>query len=378
MLATILFSCLALQQDTVKHPQVLWHVAGARGLPAVHEDTIYTGGNALLRVDRETGHVLSAARPTADENGEPRTFIGGPVVHEDRLLARYTDGDVIAYDLPLNHELWTWSAPSSAGLVYPGVLAGDTYLLGAGSDLVALHAADGALLWRQTLPGKILMTPAVDDERVYVGTLAGSFHALNLHDGQVLWTHESPSSFQISSPAVSRGVVYVGDRGVGESSRSEDFNASCDDVEGDRAGALHAFDAVTGTHLWGRIFGVTGLSRPSPTEEYVLAGFGRSVARFDLATGEIDVPKIIRTGTNPFGSPTLIGDRIYFGNLDGSLYVHRLKSGNLLWAFQVPGGQVHDFIHTGDAVYVSSSKGLFALGPGRKAGGGRVVVWEGG
>lgn len=69
--------------------------------------------------------------------------------------------------------------------------------------------------------------------------------------------------------------------------------------------------------------------------------------RCDASTGEISPTPRIRTGANAFGSPTVVGETLYFGNLDGHLYAHDLKSGDLEWAFEVPEAQVLDFVHAG-------------------------------
>ncbi len=74
-----------------------------------------------------------------------------------------------------------------------------------------------------------------------------------------------------------------------------------------------------------------------------------------------------------------MGESLYFGNLDGHLYAHDLKTGDLKWSFHVPGAQVHDFVYTEDRIFVSTTQGLFALGndPGKgPAPRGFVLEWK--
>jgi len=70
--------------------------------------------------------------------------------------------------------------------------------------------------------------PAIDDSRLYLGDLSGTFYALSRRDGSVEWTQERAGALSDSSPCLHDGAVYVGSGG----------------------GAVHAFDAVDGTERW--------------------------------------------------------------------------------------------------------------------------------
>ena len=71
----------------------------------------------------------------------------------------------------------------------------------------------------------------------------------------------------------------------------------------------------------------------------------------------------VRTGTNAFGSPTVVGDSLVFGNLDGTLYVHDLERGKLVWRFHLPAEkQASDFVHAGERMFLATTDGLYCLG----------------
>ena len=100
-----------------------------------------------------------------------------------------------------------------------------------------------------------------------------------------------------------------------------------------------------------------------PDRPYLVAGFGTQVGRFELGSGKRDERHTIETGPHPYGSPTVVGRSLVFGDLDGTLYVHDLDSGKLRWAFRLPDpATVHDFVHTGSRIYLSTSIGLFCIG----------------
>lgn len=384
MLATLTVAATLLAQDKIDFPEVAWHVSLARGAPTVSDDSVYSGGYGLFRIDRASGEILAevdrvepAGVPgEADGQGVQLVYAEAPTVSTERVVARKLDGSVVAFDRELTRQLWSWTGQGGSW-PRPGVLVGDTYFLADGWNVVALKAVDGSLLWKRALAGTVDMTPAVANGLVFAGTSTGVFQALDAATGEPAWTAEGFGPFAASNPIVRNGVVYVGDRGLDRGTERAPFNSSTIDLDSSRSGALLAFDAETGEQRWGRTFGATGLSDPFVSKKAVFAGFGKVVAQFDRETGEIDKGSMVHTGRNPFGSPTVIGERLYFGNLDGHLYVHRLEGGALEWAFAVPNAQVHDFAHTGSRIFVSTTKGLFALVPGKKGKGGSTLVWQG-
>jgi outer membrane protein assembly factor BamB len=209
------------------------------------------------------------------------------------------------------------------------------------------------------------MIPAVHGGRVYVGSEQGYLFALDLATGAEVWSRQSDGIFGHTQPVVVDGRVVLGDRGsLRPTGDLQDLDRAARErfeIER-RGGAVLALDADDGTLLWKTVFGATGLSTPGVGPGFLVAGYGSVVARIDLETGAIDGERLVRTGRNAFGSPTVVGDELVFGNLDGHLYVHDLATGARRWAFRVPDGQVHEFVHTGERIYASTTHGLYALG----------------
>lgn len=81
--------------------------------------------------------------------------------------------------------------------------------------------------WEVWLPS-CTSTPAVVDNRVFVGDWFGNVHAFNARNGAHVWTRNVSRGAVDASPHVTRGVLYIGD--------------------GD--GYLHALNAYTGAPLW--------------------------------------------------------------------------------------------------------------------------------
>lgn len=344
--------------NAVKWPKVLWRVPAAQGQPTIGGGFLFAGGESLFKIDPDTGKVVASL--AVGGTGRARVAYA-PTLTTTSVIAHSADGRVFAIDRDLKTVAWKWEGPAFQDPRWSGVLADDGhYVLAAGGAVVALSPTSGAVLWRMELePGeRVSTTPAAHGGRVFLGTERGRFLAVELATGRPAWVNKGPSSYVVTSPVVAFGKVFVGDRGVA----------------GLRTGAVNAFDVANGDLAWSTEFGATGFSTPGVVVDdrggqRIVAGFGQSVALFDVKTGERAAEPEIATGRNAFGSPTVVGDTIYFGNLDGHLYAHDLVTGALRWTLEMPSvpegrhpNQVGDFTYAHDRLYVSTSIGLLAIG----------------
>ena len=147
-----------------------------------------------------------------------------------------------------------------------------------------------ALRWSYQAKEGIGSSAAIVDGTVYVASMDGMLHAIDLATGKARWQYATGGSVEESSPAVRDGVVYVGDLD----------------------GTLHAVDAATGKARW-----------TFKTE------------------GEIR------------SSPNWLGDRIYVGSYDQHLYCLSAATGALVWKFQTDGPVHSTPAIDKDTVYVS-------------------------
>ena len=74
----------------------------------------------------------------------------------------------------------------------------------------SLATGGGNLRWRYLTGSSVYSSPAVVKGVVYVGSDDGNVYALNASNGTVLWRYLTGGSVYSSSPAVVNGVVYVG------------------------------------------------------------------------------------------------------------------------------------------------------------------------
>ena len=133
-----------------------------------------------------------------------------PRIDSGTVVVRSSDGRIAALDEKDGHTLWTYersvpalSVRSRGSPIVAGNLVIDGY---ASGKLVALRLEDGKLEWEATvaLPhGRseierlmdVDSVPVIKDDTLYVSGYQGGLAAVNLKDGEVLWRQDKVSSY---------------------------------------------------------------------------------------------------------------------------------------------------------------------------------------
>lgn len=164
-----------------------------------------------------------------------------PVLDEARAYVAFRSGQVAAIDLNDKKELWridkavtspmavgggllfvsagdaieairgadhatVWTVPRITTTA-PLVAADDWLIAVTDTDVVAIAAKDGRIIWRKPAGG-ITLAPAVDTDHVYVGAKDGRLLALTLEKGDVSWEAFVPEG--VTALGAYRGLVYAG------------------------------------------------------------------------------------------------------------------------------------------------------------------------
>lgn len=178
------------------------------------------------------------------------------------------------------------------------------------SDSVNYIYPDVKEKWITKINGTIYSSPAIYNNKVYVGDDTGLLYCLSLADGKIEWTFNSDNRI-IGTPAVNEGIVVFG---------STDKN-------------IYGIDAKTGSIIW-----------KYPTQEAVLgavtidngiAYIGASDHTFralDIKSGKLiwEYPHVkgyIET------KPLIYKDKVIFGAWDNNMYALNKKTGSLLWTW---------------------------------------------
>jgi len=300
--------------------------------------TLYFGSadGSLYAVDAASGRQRWAAR-----TGGP--VPSTPAVHDGRVHVVSYDGRLHTLDAATGAPLWKFatagerrfearglhgSQPRTQTVADPydvylssPVVAQGLVVFGSGDGHVyALDAQSGALRWKFRTGDVVHASPAVADGTVFVGSWDGRFYALDLATGAERWRFQAgldplmhnQQGFQ-SSAAVADGVVYVGCR---------DSN-------------LYALDAKTGAERW----------RFPTGQSWVVGSPAVAGGRVVFATSDSSLVHIVEAASGKpiaeqqalgymFSSPTVAGDTILVGVLNGTLQARDLATGAERWTFR--------------------------------------------
>jgi outer membrane protein assembly factor BamB len=280
--------------------------------PVVTSDgQVIVGGydNVLYSLNPDTGAVNW---PFSEAKGR---YISGPAIAADAILAASADQNLYALDLsgkllwkfPTGYALW--GAPASD--------ASTVYLPGMDHYIYAISLDKGALVWggKEKLGGSIVGTPALSDQGVlYVGTFGSEMLALNARDGNVLW--RTPTKSWVWSGVLLQGnVIYFGDL----------------------SGTFTALNTADGSVLWSiqpdtaPKRSIVGLPVIVQNTLYFTSESGVLYA-VDPANGNPRWSKSL--GGKLYAGPLAAGDKILVALFDAqSLLIELDLNGNQIWSY---------------------------------------------
>src|SRR5215212_8658392 len=191
--------------------------------------------------------------------------------------------------------------------------------------LINTHASTDALLsqpltirWRYESPVTLNLTPAFDNERIYLPLAGGTIVALKAKDGQLYWRSDMGGELS-ASPVADETAIYV----------ASETTVQPNEIR-KPAGALRALGREGGVTQW-----MTPLVRPlrgaltlSGGKIFAGGSDGRAYA-FDKRTGGVlwSIPFELAFSNQPAAK----NGKVYFGSEDGTLLALDETTGQLLW-----------------------------------------------
>ena len=212
----------------------------------------------------------------------------------------------------------------------------------AGGTLVSLRAIDGQLRWRSEIGGELSASPAADHERIYVAAemggdaadqtrrrATGTLRALGRDGGVTQWMRILAKPLR-GALTVTNGKLFAG---------------------GDD-GKLYAFDAKTGQAFWGIEYSADFNSQPvvGASRVYIGSEDGTLLA-IDENSGKIIWR--FRSKGPVRGPAALAGETVYFGSGDGYVYAVNSSDGKLRWRNRTGAG-VQSVVRVEDRILVAS------------------------
>jgi outer membrane protein assembly factor BamB len=178
----------------------------------------------------------------------------------DTIVALVSPDEVGAFRSADGQLIWEKALGGQAGPASMSI-DGDRAFVAIGARLVCLELSDGKVRWDRTLPG-MLRSPLAANGRVFVGSTANAFYAVNQDDGSVAWSYKVGGD--VVGAAVDKDVVYV---------------ASLDNV-------LRALKQGNGNQIWKRALPTRPVAAPSAIGGIVaVSGLTYPLSTFNAKTG---------------------------------------------------------------------------------------------
>jgi outer membrane protein assembly factor BamB len=216
----------------------------------------------------------------------------------------------------------------------------------SGGSISALDPITGLSLWVRDYTRPFTSPPAVDNDRLYVGSADGAFYAISTANGDVVW--KVPTGDVVRSrPLITETAIYFG---------SDD-------------GALRQVDKASGAEIWkyqtaGKITGC-----PVLDGRYLYLGSGdASVYCVDMEKRKLKWR--YRTGAAIEASLVSVGDRLLVGSLDNFVYALSKSSGNHIWKRKMEDRVTECPLIDGDTTLIAPFRGdhvaMFLTQDGRR------------
>jgi len=190
----------------------------------------------------------------------------------------------------------------------PAVYDNKVYIGSYDGMFYCFDATDGDELWKIST-GQVWSSPAIYDDKVIVGSFNGVVYCLNASSGNEIWANQTTTEVIVSTPTVYNGRIYIG---------SNDFCLYCLDItDGD---TLWKVQTVGQIHSSAAAFG-----------EKVYFGGGTRVYCLDALSGNVTWD--FTTGGQVRSSPAIADGKVYIGSQDQKVYCLDANDGSKIWEY---------------------------------------------
>jgi outer membrane protein assembly factor BamB len=306
-----------------------------------NEDWLTYGGSAA-RTNESNSDLKGAA--TRQWQYDSRAGISAtPLVADSVMIVGTLQGELHAVNMS-DGKRFGYIVTEGSIVGTPVWRNGIVYVpLASGTEtLVSYTLYNGAKYWSAKL-GPIETSPIVLDKFIYVTTLKGTLHCMNVGDGKEVWkfdTQQEEKRKPIRSSPASDGETIV---------------FGCDD------GAIYAVDQGSGLLKW------KFQTRESVVATPIVVGGRIVVGSLDGTVYCLDARKgtlcwRYQTHSRLYASASTNRSLVFVGSTDEFLYAIDLQNGSLVWKFKA-----HSVINSAPLVaknrlYVCSlDKNLYAL-----------------
>lgn len=228
------------------------------------------------------------------------------------------EGFVFAIDLFTGEEIWKFKADDEV-LSTPAVYQEKVYVGSSDMTIYALDSNSGDVIWDYQTDGMVFSSPAIGQEKVFVGSTDGKVYSLHTDTGDISWIYDTGGDLITSSPASCADSVFIGASETAEQG-------------GVMEAKFYALSQSSGDMIWSRsIPGQIVGSSPGVDNNQIYFGSHNISEGVDETpgifafseSGELNWKLSVKElaflqGSDGFGSsPAVTPDSLYIGCADG-------------------------------------------------------------
>jgi eukaryotic-like serine/threonine-protein kinase len=290
--------------------------------PVIDGSTVFFGGldSMLYALDINSSKVQWKFRT----KGAIRSSV---LIRDNILYLNGGDGNLYAIEKKTGKLKWTFTGKGekkydfadyhqSSPILYNNVL-----YFGAGDYVYAVKSENGTSLWSYQTGDAVHTTPALENNKLFVGSFDGNVYALDATGGSLLWKFKTvghrffPKGEVQGSPAVAEGMVFIGAR---------DYN-------------VYALDQNKGFSRWNKAF-TRGWCLVNTFYDSVLYTAGAD-ERVLIAADPLSGREFYRQKMEflVFGNNAYSETMLYVGTTNGKFHGINMKTGEKVWSFVTDG-----------------------------------------
>ena len=217
----------------------------------------------------------------------------------------------------------------------PAIVDDKVFVGSSDKNVYVLNATTGKkkIGWNYTTDGAVESSPAVVDNMVFVGSMNGTVYALRANGLSYEWSSSIGGAVK-SSPAVADGKVFLG---------SDD-------------GYVYALNATKRQQIWREKIGNRIKSSPAVADDTVFVCSDNGTVFAYSITGNLIWSETI--GSVGWSSPAVAECKVFVGSKDGKIYALHEEDGTEVWSYQTGGPVDSSPAVLNDTLYVASKSGM--------------------
>lgn len=280
-------------------------------------------------------HRNNQKSTNAEILSEPQNDVGWPSFQFDAQNTGHAPDERVPGSVDLR-----WTFETGADVEITPALSDEKMFIGDHSGtLIAVDRGTGTKIWDASISdtrSSINNAPTIFNGSVIIGDDIGILSSFDEETGEKNWTYDTGGTILTSSPTAVDGSVYIG----GESN------------------AVHSINSNTGKREWIKRVDNPVWTTPAVLEDTVYFGSNSSkIYAVDANSGSTQWVKNMESWVA--GAPSILNDKLIACDADGYVVAFDAQNGDQIWSTKLNGEITSSPAVTSDGIYIGAQEDGF-------------------